>query len=78
MSYIKAEAILPKELLQLVQEYAQGQYLYNTDLLVLIQASPVTKVGINSRSVFIRLFMIGLTVYNPKSPIKLLQQYHPH
>lgn len=28
MSYIKAETILPKELLQLVQEYADGQYLY--------------------------------------------------
>jgi Mor transcription activator family. len=28
MSYIKADIILPKELLLLVQEYADGQYLY--------------------------------------------------
>lgn len=28
MSYISAEIILPKELLTLVQEYADGQYLY--------------------------------------------------
>jgi Mor family transcriptional regulator len=28
MSYIKAEVILPQELLELVQEYAGGQYLY--------------------------------------------------
>jgi Mor family transcriptional regulator len=28
MSYIKAEIILPQELLLLVQEYADGQYLY--------------------------------------------------
>lgn len=28
MSYIKAETVLPKEILMLVQEYAQGQYLY--------------------------------------------------
>lgn len=28
MSYIKAETILPKEILMLVQEYADGQYLY--------------------------------------------------
>jgi len=28
MSYRKAETVLPKELLMLVQEYAQGQYLY--------------------------------------------------
>ena len=28
MSYIKAEIILPQELLTLVQEYAGGQYLY--------------------------------------------------
>jgi Mor family transcriptional regulator len=28
MSYIRAEFILPKELLELVQEYADGQYLY--------------------------------------------------
>jgi Mor family transcriptional regulator len=28
MSYIKAEIILPQELLALVQEYADGQYLY--------------------------------------------------
>lgn len=28
MSYIKAEIILPQELLELVQEYAGGQYLY--------------------------------------------------
>lgn len=28
MSYIKAEMVLPKEILVLVQEYAQGQYLY--------------------------------------------------
>jgi Mor family transcriptional regulator len=28
MSYSKAEIILPQELLELVQEYAEGQYLY--------------------------------------------------
>jgi Mor family transcriptional regulator len=28
MSYIRAEIILPKELLELIQEYADGQYLY--------------------------------------------------
>jgi Mor family transcriptional regulator len=28
MSYIKADMILPKEILILVQEYADGQYLY--------------------------------------------------
>jgi Mor family transcriptional regulator len=28
MSYIKADMILPKEILVLVQEYADGQYLY--------------------------------------------------
>lgn len=28
MSYQNAEAVLPQELLELVQEYAQGQYLY--------------------------------------------------
>ena len=28
MSYIKAETILPQELLLLIQEYADGQYLY--------------------------------------------------
>jgi len=28
MSYIKAEIILPKELLTMIQEYADGQYLY--------------------------------------------------
>lgn len=28
MSYIKAELVLPEELLTMVQEYAQGQYLY--------------------------------------------------
>ncbi|MDF2611921.1 MAG: hypothetical protein K0R92_3395 [Lachnospiraceae bacterium] len=28
MSYIKAEIVLPQELLALVQEYADGQYLY--------------------------------------------------
>ena len=28
MSYIKAEIILPQELLAMVQEYADGQYLY--------------------------------------------------
>lgn len=28
MSYMKADIILPKELLALVQEYADGQYLY--------------------------------------------------
>lgn len=28
MSYIKAERILPQELLEIIQEYAQGQYLY--------------------------------------------------
>lgn len=28
MSYQKAELVLPKEILELVQEYAQGQYLY--------------------------------------------------
>ena len=28
MSYIKAELVLPQELLEIVQEYAQGQYLY--------------------------------------------------
>lgn len=28
MSYISAEIILPKDLLSLVQEYADGQYLY--------------------------------------------------
>ena len=28
MSYIKAEFVLPKELLLLVQEYADGKYLY--------------------------------------------------
>ncbi len=28
MSYIKAELILPQELLAIIQEYAQGQYLY--------------------------------------------------
>ncbi len=28
MSYIKAELLLPKELLEIIQEYAQGQYLY--------------------------------------------------
>jgi Mor family transcriptional regulator len=28
MSYIKAEIILPEDLLKLVQEYADGQYLY--------------------------------------------------
>lgn len=28
MSYMKADLILPKELLELIQEYADGQYLY--------------------------------------------------
>lgn len=28
MSYRKADLILPKELLELIQEYADGQYLY--------------------------------------------------
>ncbi len=28
MSYMKADLILPKELLELVQEYADGKYLY--------------------------------------------------
>lgn len=28
MSYMKADMILPKEILLLVQEYADGQYLY--------------------------------------------------
>lgn len=28
MSYIRAEIVLPKEILALVQEYADGQYLY--------------------------------------------------
>jgi Mor family transcriptional regulator len=28
MSYVKADYILPRELLELVQEYADGQYLY--------------------------------------------------
>lgn len=28
MSYIRAEIVLPKDLLKLVQEYADGQYLY--------------------------------------------------
>ena len=28
MSYVKAELVLPKELLEIIQEYAQGQYLY--------------------------------------------------
>ena len=28
MSYIKAEQLLPQELLVMIQEYAQGQYLY--------------------------------------------------
>ncbi|HWT74658.1 MAG TPA: CD3324 family protein [Mobilitalea sp.] len=28
MSYIKAETVLPKEILMLVQKYADGQYLY--------------------------------------------------
>lgn len=28
MSYLRAEYILPKELLELVQEYADGQYIY--------------------------------------------------
>jgi Mor family transcriptional regulator len=28
MSYIRAEIILPQELLELIQEYAGGQYLY--------------------------------------------------
>jgi hypothetical protein len=28
MSYVKAQFILPKDLLELIQEYAQGQYLY--------------------------------------------------
>lgn len=28
MSYIRAELILPQELLTLIQEYADGQYLY--------------------------------------------------
>jgi Mor family transcriptional regulator len=28
MSYIKAEIILPQELLAMIQEYADGQYLY--------------------------------------------------
>lgn len=28
MSYQKAELVLPQELLAMVQEYAQGQYLY--------------------------------------------------
>lgn len=28
MSYIKAEMVLPKEILVLVQQYADGQYLY--------------------------------------------------
>ncbi len=28
MSYQKAELVLPQELLELLQEYAQGQYLY--------------------------------------------------
>lgn len=28
MSYIKAEQILPQELLEIIQDYAQGQYLY--------------------------------------------------
>ena len=28
MSYLKAEIILPQELLTMIQEYADGQYLY--------------------------------------------------
>ncbi len=28
MSYIKAELVLPQDLLEIIQEYAQGQYLY--------------------------------------------------
>lgn len=28
MSYVKADYILPRELLALLQEYAEGQYLY--------------------------------------------------
>ncbi|MDF2908700.1 MAG: hypothetical protein K0R34_4021 [Herbinix sp.] len=28
MSYIKAELVLPQDLLEVIQEYAQGQYLY--------------------------------------------------
>ncbi len=28
MSYVKAELVLPRELLEIIQEYAQGQYLY--------------------------------------------------
>ncbi|HKL99146.1 MAG TPA: CD3324 family protein [Mobilitalea sp.] len=28
MSYVKADCILPREILELVQEYADGQYLY--------------------------------------------------
>ncbi|MBH1942240.1 hypothetical protein I5677_15170 [Mobilitalea sibirica] len=28
MSYVKAEYVLPREILRLVQEYADGQYLY--------------------------------------------------
>jgi Mor family transcriptional regulator len=28
MSYLRAEFILPKELLELIQEYADGQYIY--------------------------------------------------
>jgi Mor family transcriptional regulator len=28
MSYVKAQFILPRELLELIQEYAEGQYIY--------------------------------------------------
>lgn len=28
MSYVKAQCVLPREILELVQEYAEGQYLY--------------------------------------------------
>ncbi len=28
MSYVKAELLLPQELLEMIQEYADGQYLY--------------------------------------------------
>jgi Mor family transcriptional regulator len=28
MSYLKAELVLPQELLEIIQEYAQGHYLY--------------------------------------------------
>ena len=28
MSYVKADYVLPRELLELIQEYAEGQYLY--------------------------------------------------